>query len=55
MRENQQHKKKKSFGAGPRGPISMLSKYMIGSAASFGFFMCKFCIFYFYTIQNINF
>ena len=27
------------FGAGNKSPISMLSQYMIGSAASFGFFM----------------
>lgn len=29
------------FGSGNKSPISMLSQYMIGSAASFGFFMCK--------------
>ncbi|KAK4509804.1 uncharacterized protein ATC70_007108 [Mucor velutinosus] len=27
------------FGSGNKSPISMLSQYMIGSAASFGFFM----------------
>ncbi|KAI9475873.1 MAG: reactive mitochondrial oxygen species modulator 1-domain-containing protein [Benjaminiella poitrasii] len=27
------------FGSGSKGPINMLSKYMLGSAASFGFFM----------------
>ncbi|CDH53021.1 predicted protein [Lichtheimia corymbifera JMRC:FSU:9682] len=27
------------FGSGTKGPINMLSQYMIGSAASFGFFM----------------
>ena len=27
------------FGAGTKGPINMLSQYMIGSAASFGFFI----------------
>ncbi|KAL1930104.1 hypothetical protein VTP01DRAFT_1258 [Rhizomucor pusillus] len=27
------------FGSGSKGPISMLSQYMLGSAASFGFFM----------------
>ncbi|KAI8147427.1 reactive mitochondrial oxygen species modulator 1-domain-containing protein [Fennellomyces sp. T-0311] len=27
------------FGSGSKGPIHMLSQYMIGSAASFGFFM----------------
>ncbi|KAI8978509.1 hypothetical protein BDB01DRAFT_852520 [Pilobolus umbonatus] len=27
------------FGAGPKGTINTLSQYMIGSAASFGFFM----------------
>ncbi|KAI7849652.1 reactive mitochondrial oxygen species modulator 1-domain-containing protein [Circinella umbellata] len=27
------------FGSGTKGPISMLSQYMLGSAASFGFFM----------------
>ncbi|KAI9262241.1 reactive mitochondrial oxygen species modulator 1-domain-containing protein [Phascolomyces articulosus] len=27
------------FGSGAKGPISMLSQYMLGSAASFGFFM----------------
>ncbi|KAI7905726.1 reactive mitochondrial oxygen species modulator 1-domain-containing protein [Cokeromyces recurvatus] len=27
------------YGSGSKGPITMLSKYMIGSAASFGFFM----------------
>ena len=31
-----------SFGSGTKGPITMLSQYMLGSAASFGFFMCKF-------------
>lgn len=36
------------FGAGTKGPINMLSQYMIGSAASFGFFMCKFL---FYSIH----
>ncbi|EPB84880.1 hypothetical protein HMPREF1544_08382 [Mucor circinelloides 1006PhL] len=29
------------FGSGNKSPISMLSQYMIGSAASFGFFMCS--------------
>ncbi|KAI8391670.1 reactive mitochondrial oxygen species modulator 1-domain-containing protein [Radiomyces spectabilis] len=27
------------YGSGPKGPFSMLSQYMLGSAASFGFFM----------------
>ncbi|GAA5817843.1 hypothetical protein MFLAVUS_011402 [Mucor flavus] len=27
------------FGAGTKGPVNMLSQYMLGSAASFGFFM----------------
>ncbi|ORY97740.1 reactive mitochondrial oxygen species modulator 1-domain-containing protein [Syncephalastrum racemosum] len=27
------------FGSGTKGPVSMLSQYMLGSAASFGFFM----------------
>ncbi|KAI9348416.1 reactive mitochondrial oxygen species modulator 1-domain-containing protein [Pilaira anomala] len=27
------------YGAGTKGPINTLSQYMIGSAASFGFFM----------------
>ncbi|KAI8982293.1 reactive oxygen species modulator 1, partial [Mycotypha africana] len=27
------------FGSGNKSPITMLSQYMIGSAASFGFFM----------------
>ncbi|KAI9492831.1 reactive oxygen species modulator 1, partial [Zychaea mexicana] len=27
------------FGSGSKGPISLLSQYMLGSAASFGFFM----------------
>ncbi|KAG2198450.1 hypothetical protein INT47_004437 [Mucor saturninus] len=27
------------FGSGTKGPINMLSQYMLGSAASFGFFM----------------
>lgn len=30
------------FGAGTKGPVNMLSQYMLGSAASFGFFMGKF-------------
>ncbi|KAI9032896.1 reactive mitochondrial oxygen species modulator 1-domain-containing protein [Phycomyces nitens] len=27
------------FGSGAKGPVTLLSQYMLGSAASFGFFM----------------
>ncbi|KAL0089252.1 reactive mitochondrial oxygen species modulator 1-domain-containing protein [Phycomyces blakesleeanus] len=27
------------FGSGTKGPVTLLSQYMLGSAASFGFFM----------------
>lgn len=29
------------FGPGNKSVVSLLSQYMVGSAASFGFFMCK--------------
>ena len=29
------------YGPGNKSAVSLLSQYMVGSAASFGFFMCK--------------
>lgn len=35
-----------SFGPGNSNPITLLSKYMLGSAASFGLFMCLYILIY---------